>query len=262
MKFLTTRFIVALITFIVGVTAASVWFFSPSNNSTNPATPITQSQTQTRSEEILGVLMPNGVWADASQLGRFDRSEEIRVLREAQVDAKDERAISVAFLLATLGQDYEANRDRLLDALSRCSDQPYPKEAQCSDFIADYLMELCRRGDASLFQPLFDVSGKADGAFSQSLGGFYSDMLWEKPEQFIKALESRPKKEQRELCYRAGVEDGGGMNEGRLRDTRESLSRMSALSNDSLALVARTCISGVEAGYQRAMEDNESIKGK
>jgi hypothetical protein len=258
MKFLTVRFIVALATFVTGVTAASLWFFHPSQHSTNPAAPVARLPTRTTSEEILRGLMPNGVWGDARRLGRFDRSEEIRALREAQVDARGERALSIAALSAALGDDYEANRGRLLEALGRCSGRPDSEAARCADFIAEHLMELCRRGDPSLFQTLFDVSARADGAYAQSLGVFYSDMLWEQPEQFIEALESRPREERREFCYRAGVEDGGGMNEGRLRDVLGSLRRLSARHDNSLAPVARTCTSGVEAGHKLATEGNES----
>jgi hypothetical protein len=258
MKFLTGRFIVALVTFVAGVTAASLGVHHPARHSTTSASPVARPQTRDRSEEILRVLMPNGVWGAPRRLGRFDRSEEIRALRGAQVDAKDWRALTIAALLAALGHDYEANRGRLLDALGRCSDRPHAEAAWCKDFIAEHLMELCRRGDTSLFQPIFDVSDKADGAYAQSLGAFYSDMLWEKPEQFIKALESRPRKERHEFCYRAGVGDGGGMNEGRLRDVMESLKRLSARHDNSLAPVARTCMSGVEAGHKLFTEDNES----
>jgi hypothetical protein len=262
MKSHTIRFIVALITFIVGVAAASLWFFYPSYKSENPAAQIAQPRTQTRSEEILRVLMPNGIWGDASQLDKFDRSEEIQVLKDAQVKAKDERAIGIAFLLAALGHDYEVNRDVLLKAMSECAQKSYPEEAQCNFFVADYLMELCRRGDASLYQPIFNVSDEADGAFSQSLGNFYSDMLREQPEQFLKALASRPRKEQRDYCQHASSEDGSGMGEERLRDVRQVLSRISALPDRQLAPVARTCLLAVEAGNESSMEAAKKLKGK
>jgi hypothetical protein len=259
MRNLTIRFFIALITFTVGIIVASVWLFYPARKFDVRITQNLQPQSQNRSEEILRILMPNGVWADVAQLDRFDRSEEIRVLRESQVDAKNERAISIAFLLAALGNDYGVNREKLLDALKECANKPYPEEGECTYFVADYLMELCRRGDFSLFRPVFDVSKKADGAFAQSLGGFYSDMLYEQPEQFLKALSPYPQKKQRDLCSSAGVEDGGGMNEERFRNIRQSLNNISDIS---LRPVARTCLQGVGAGYRRAMENNKSNKGK
>ncbi len=257
MRSITKRFLVALITFTIGIIAASVWLYDPSGKSENGTTQNLQPQSQNRPEEIMRVLMPNDVWGDVTQLDRFDHTEEIRVLKEAQVEAKNERAVSIAFLLAALGNDYEANRKKLLDALKECSNRPSPEEGACTYFVADYLMELCRRGDFTLLKPLFDVSRKADGAFAQSLGGFYSDMLHEQPEQFLKSLSSYPKNKQRALCSSAGVEDGGGMAEERFQSIRKSLKD---ISDSSLQRVASTCLLGLELGYRQAMENKKSVK--
>jgi hypothetical protein len=185
--------------------------------------------------------MSNG--GDVTKLDRFDRAEEIRVLKEAQVEAKNERALSSAFLLAALGNDYEANRKKLLEALRECANKPE------EDFVADLLMRLCRRGDFSLFRPLFDVSKNADGGFSESLGEFYSDMVYEQPEQFLTALSPYPKNKQRDLCSLAGAEGDGGMTEERFQHVRESLNDISDIS---LRRVARTCLLGLETGYRQA----------
>jgi len=254
MRSISIRFLVALITFTIGIIAASVWVFYPPRKSESRATQNLQPQSQSRSEEILRVLIPNGTWGDVTQVDRFDRAEEIRVLKEAQVEAKNERAISIAFLLAALGNDYEANRKKLLDALKECANKP--EEGECTYFVADYLMELCRKGDFSLFRPLFDVSKKADGAFAESLSSFYSDMLYEQPEQFLRALSPYPKNKQRDLCSSAGVEDGSGMAKERFRNIRESLNDISDIS---LRPVARTCLLGLETGYRQAMENNKSV---
>jgi hypothetical protein len=257
MRSITTRFLVALITFTIGILAASVWLFHPPRKSESRATQNLQPQSQNRSEEILRVLMPNDVWGDVTQLDRFDHTEEIRVLKEAQVEAKNERSVSIAFLLAALGNDYEANRKKLLDALKECSDRPYPKDGECTYFVADYLMELCQRGDFSLFKPLFNSSRKADGAFAESLGAFYSAMLYEHPKQFLEFLSPYPKNKQRALCSSAGVEDGGGMAEERFQNIRKSLNDV---SDNSFRRVARTCLLGLERGYKQAMENNKSVK--
>jgi hypothetical protein len=250
MRRLITRFLIALITLAIGIIAVSVWRFDPPRKSESRPTQNLQPQSHKLAGEILRVLMPNDAWGDVTQLDRFDRAEEIRVLKEAQVEAKNERALSIAFLLAALGNDYEANRKKLLDALQECANKPYPEEAECTYFVADYLMELCRRGDFSLFRPLFDVSEKADGAFAESLGGFYSDMLYKQRDQFLRTLSSYTKNQQRHLCSAAGVEDGSGMAEERFRNVRESLHDVSDIS---LRPVARTCSLGLEIGYRRAM---------
>lgn len=243
MRRFTIRFLVALIAFTIGINAAAIWPFdlSPKSESNPP------QQRQYRSEEILHVLLPNDTWADVTQLDRFDHAEEIRVLKEAQVEAKNERAISIAFLLAVLNNDYGTNRQTLLDALHECTGNP--QEAECLYFIADYLMELCRRGDFSLLGPLFDMSKKSDGAFSESLDSFYSDMLFIHPDQFLKTLSLYPKNTQRDLCWAAAVEDGGGMADDRFRTIRRSLPYV---FDTSLRPVARTCLVGLESGHRQA----------
>ena len=248
MSSLTTRFLVAVITFTIGIIVASIWLFYAPRKSESRVTQNLQPQSQNRSEEILRVLLgPNCDWGDVTKLDRFDRTEEIRVLKEAQPEAKNQCALGIAFLLAALGDDYEANRGKLLDALKECANKPYPE--QCTDFIADYLMELCRKGDFSLLRPIFDVSKNADGAFAESLGDFYSDMLYEQPEQFLRALSPYPKNKQRDLCASAGAGDGSGMPEEEFRNIRESLNHGSDIS---LRRVARTCLLGFETGYRQA----------
>jgi hypothetical protein len=253
MRSLTIRVSIALLTFTIGITAAAVWSIDL-HKSEKRDTPKPQPQPQDRSQEILRLLVPDGVWADVTQLDRFDRADEIRVLEEAQVEARDERAVSIAFLLAVLDHEYVANRKQLLDALQACASERYPHEAECDYFVADYLMELCRRGDFFLLGPLFDVNRKADGAFSESLWGLYSDMLYEHPDRFLKTLSLYPKNKQRDLCAAAAVEDGGGMAEDRFRTIHESLLNM---SDTSLRPVARTCAIGLEHGYERACLDRQ-----
>ena len=248
MRSLTARVLIALLAFTIGITAASVWSFDRRKTESRPTQKL-QPQALNPSEEILSVLMPNHVWADVTQVNRFDRAEEIRVLKEAQVEARDERAISIAFLLAVLGDDYEPNRKQLLDALKQCAGKPYPEAAECTYFVADYLMELCRRGDFFLLGPLFDMDGKADGAFAESLGSFYSDMLAEHPDKFLKTLSLYPKNQQRDLCAAAAVEDGGGMAEEKFRTVHESLLH---IFDASLRTVGRTCSRGLELGYRRS----------
>jgi hypothetical protein len=251
------RIIVALVTFMSGIAITTLWHYYESPKfEINPAL-VAEPLTQSRSEVIMRVLMPNGVWGDPSQLDRFDRVEAVNTLIDAQSDAHEARALGIVFLLAALGYDYESNKEKLLRALDQCGRKMYPEDRQCYNLVADYLMVLGRRGDASLLGPLFNVSEKADGAFAQSLGGFYSDMLFERPQQFIEALEIRVKDEQRDLCFHAG----GYMDRGQLRDVRQSLKRKAARSDVSRATVARICLSAAEAGHKQYIENNKSISG-
>ena len=214
----------------------------------------TLAQSQTKSDDVLTILLPNGNWADVTQLNKFKRSEAIKVLRDAETNASGERALSIVFLLAALGDDYEGNRKRLVDALRGCGNSYQPEKPDCY-FVADYLMELVRRGDTSLLPPIFDVSDKADGAFSESLGGFYSDTLKDKPTEFLTALNRYSKDQQRSLCRDAGWEDGSGMEQGRFRDVAAKLTHL-AHQNSSLSAVAKRCLAGVSSAYNEASENN------
>ena len=258
MRNLTIRPIIALITFAMGLSFAAVSPFNATRKSESRVTQNAQPQSENRSEVILRVLMPTGTRGDSSQLDRFDRAEEIQVLREARVDAISYRAIGITFLLAALGEDYETNRRKLIDALKDCAHEPYPQGAECTYLIADYLMELCRRGDASLFELIFDVTNKADGAFAESLGGFYSDMLKDRPEQFLTALALFPKKQRRDLCSAAGSEDGSGMDDARFRRVSQLLNDLSARSGSPGARIARDCLMGVRDGYKKAVANAKS----
>lgn len=257
MRNLTSWLFVALITLAIGMIVISVRPPSPFNVG-SPEKESTPAQSQNKYDEILNVLMPNGVWGDASQLNHFARSEEIEVLRRAQLDAKGERAIGIAFLLTALGEDYEANRRKLLDALKECGKKSYPQEGECTYGVVYYLMQLSRRGDDSLFNAILNASDKADGAFSQDLGGFWSDMLKARPDQFLAALARYPKKRQRGFCRDAGIEDGSGMDEERFRSISLLLNDISARSNSPLSTIARNCLSGVRGGYNEGIESAKS----
>jgi hypothetical protein len=211
------------------------------------------AQSPKESDLILRTLLPNGTWGDASQLVRFNRHKEIRVLLAARVHATGYRATAITFLLAALHKDYSANLRRLIDEIKDCDHKPYPQAGECTYEMADYLMDLCRRGDSSLLHPIFRVSNKADGAFSQSLGGFYSDMLNDRPAQFVSALARYRRRLQEGFCWSAGREDGSGMNERRYRHVTRLLNDLSSERFLSIAPVAKICLTGVRNGYKEAI---------
>ena len=242
------RLLALIISFVAGTSLSSLTTFLSSHHSASIVLQNDQGQTRDRAKEIMNVLMPNGVWADASKLEYFEREEVIRVLKEARSDAKGARALGFTFLLAALNDDYDANKSKLMDALSECRRLSYPDVGQCADFISSYLMDLGRMGDASVLKPLFDISDLADGGFAQALDGFYSDMLKLQPRQFLLALAPYPRRAQVGFCYDAAMEDGGGMDETRLREVKEVLNVIAAQGREPLATLAKNCSAGILRG--------------
>lgn len=115
----------------------------------------------------------------------------------------------------------------------------------CNEDTAEYLIGLYQRGDKPLLEPLLDAGLVSDGALSESLGSFYGELLSKEPSTFLKALASRPKKEQRQLAWLAGAMDGSGMPEEMLHHVRAALSKMGAQRRNRLSAVARLSLSEV-----------------
>lgn len=259
LKNLLFQFLVFVTAIAVGIAVSSLFSVnSISGVTANDSPRIVLQEFPDRMEHkasnILDVLMPNGDWADVSKLDLYPPTEVIDALRIAERDAQGERALAIAFLLAATGEDYSTNKLKLVTALKECRRKPYPDVNRCADIISDYLMKLSRRGDGSLIQTLFDVSDLADGAFSQSLGVFYSDSLHDRPEQFLNALRPFSTKEREDLCGHAGREDGGGMSDERLRAVQERLNAMAAGKRNSIAILARKCLAAVERGETAASQ--------
>jgi hypothetical protein len=232
MKKYSFRFLTMLIAFSSGVLLHQYWagerLGAPAGVRACPGHEKALSDEEALSKEILATLFPyngpnNGTWADSSQLEKYDRCTVIRVLKEAERNASGDREVSIAFLLSVLRYDYETNRLKLLSAVSDCRRQDYPRQPNCAYFVSDYLIELARRGDLSFIAPLFGVSGISDGAFSESLGVFYSDILNEHPNEFVEALTLLSTESQDRVCEMTGAEDGGGMSSERLRAVKRSL---------------------------------------
>src|SRR5215471_11757396 len=102
-----------------------------------------------------------------------------------------------------------ANRATALRTLKGCATRPIT--LGCSEDTAGYLIGLYDHGDHSLLPPLLNAGLHSDGALSEILGDFYSNVLSNKPRAFLSAVRSRPVNQQRHLCWLAGDTDGGGM---------------------------------------------------
>ena len=213
---------------------------------------------QSRSNQILSMLLPNdGTWADVSQLEKFERAEVIRTLKTAQLNASENRELSIAFLLAVLKDDYEVNRSKLLSALNEWRLREYPQENN-ADLIASYLIDLTERGDTSLYPPLFEASDWADGAVSESLGMFYSQALNEHPKKFVAALAGVSLQSQAQVCESASFEDGGGMSDETFKTVKRSLNALGR-QNGRLAVVAKRCVITLQRGKSQADANRKAL---
>lgn len=111
--------------------------------------------------------------------------------------------------------------------------------------VAEHLISLYEHGDKELLHPLLDAGLKSDGALSQSLGSFYGELLAKHPKTFMTALVKRPVPEQRELAFMAGVMDGSGMPEDKLRKVRTALRQLAAQKQTRLVSVVNLCLDEV-----------------
>jgi len=211
------------------------------------------NETSVKTKEILRTLVPNE-YAEATKLSSVNHNEAVSALSEEQERAIGMRAISIAYLLAALGDNYEDNRDKVTSAIADCRSGIITDSC---DLIVGYGIDLFNRGDKSFLKTLLDVGIGSDGALSESLGDFYANVLWKQPDLFLQGVSGYPNNQQAELARLAGAADGFGMGDDMLRDVRNSLQQLSAQKNP-LAPVAKTCLDGVNKGDKLAKTNQSS----
>ena len=116
------------------------------------------------------------------------------------------------------------NRANALATLKGCATRPVT--LGCSEGTAEYLITLYEKGDKTLLKPLLDAGLTSDGALSQVLGDFYSNVLWKNPRAFLQGLKLYSKKDQQSLSRLAATTDGSGMAVEMLRDVRRNLQKI------------------------------------
>jgi hypothetical protein len=148
-------------------------------------------------------------------------------------------AISLVSSLPGIYGQIPESRSQALRMIKGCATRPVT--LNCSEETAEYLTALYKRGDHALLRPLLDAGLHSDGALSEWLGTFYSDVLYSRPRTFLSGLSLRPREQQHSLCWLAGSTDGSGMRASTLHKVRSSLRSISS-GNDSLANVAKVCL--------------------
>ena len=146
--------------------------------------------------------------------------------------------------IGLLGQTPQARKETLR-TFQACIQPTRPATLDCSEEFVANVIDLYNRGDNSVLKPLLDAGLSSDGALSQELGGFYSNVLSRSPRRFLAAIKPRPFKQERRLCWMAGATDGGGMETQMLSNVRRSLRVISYQREDPLSSVARTCLANI-----------------
>lgn len=137
---------------------------------------------------------------------------------------------------AQRAETYAAKRARLLRELKKCEDPGPPYD--CDEASVYRVGELYRRGDASVLPKLMDVAPHSDGALSEGLGEFFSGLLCRRPETFLRAVATRPRREHDNLLLLAAAGDGSGMNCRNIAGLRRRLNELSRSRNRRLAALA------------------------
>lgn len=151
--------------------------------------------------------------------------------------------LSVPTVTAQQGTLRVAKRSQLLKELKKCVS---PRQASgCDEMSVARVAELYKRGDTAVLRNLMDVAPHSDGALSESLGEFFSELLCHKPETFLRAVATRPRSEQDHLLFLAATADGSGMGCKNMSSLRQRLKAISQKQNNRLANLARRCLAQV-----------------
>jgi hypothetical protein len=118
-------------------------------------------------------------------------------------------------------------------------------DEDCLD-AADFLMRLQVNGDDALLSPLLDAGIKSDGAYSESLGPYYSDVLQLQMDKFLSGINGRSRKEQQTLCFLAIAADGSGNGDHWEADVGSKLLKIKEDRSSSLSGAASVCLSELQ----------------
>jgi hypothetical protein len=144
----------------------------------------------------------------------------------------------VALLSTVIPAQSRWDRSKALRSLRSCAN--HSMNSGCDEDASQYLVELYNRGDHRLLEPLVNAGSYSDGALSEVLADFYSDMLWKRPGQFLEALSSHSAHNQRTDCMLASQMGGD-----QLLSVRRSLRNFSSAKYGRLSKVARTCLAEI-----------------
>jgi hypothetical protein len=159
----------------------------------------------------------------SGKLARESKEQAIRDLAASQTGTTDAEQQSVAFLLAVARHEYSRQQTFLLGVLRQCSDPRKPND--CNEDSAEMVERLYWSGDKSLLVPLMDMVRHSDGALSESLGSFLSDVLSKEPRAYLRGIASFESETRRRIERLTGLSDGGGLSPGQRLAIRRNAKR-------------------------------------
>jgi hypothetical protein len=217
---------------------------SAPNNTTNKPDP----------DAILHELAPDTTPLDELKPNPTQRERAIHLLLAIKHNEAGKNRQLAIFLLASLGHEYEQNRNALLQIWQGCV---VPTQGgNCDEDTAQLLVALYRQGHREVLQPLLAGCRNSDGALSEELYSFYSDVLEDTPSKFLIALSSFKFREQERICESAGdaiaEEAGGGPMDG--TDPANLRGVLTALRRNKTETATR-CLQALRIGY------NEGVQG-
>lgn len=201
-------------------------------------------------QDILFQLAPEDVPPSSLNLRSLEKARAIRLLRGVKRDETGRHRQLAIYLLATLGQDYERNRDALLRIWQGCAVKDSTSE--CTEDTADFLLKLYVQGHKELLRPLLEGGPNSDAALAEELGTFFADQLEKNPNGFLTALASFPPRQQAAICELGGGTDGGGMGPEAERKVLHNLNRFGGK-------IAARCAHSVRAGNKAAEDAHRDL---
>lgn len=137
-------------------------------------------------------------------------------LLEEQSNSTGGRARDVAYALAVYKENYEKNRDYLLDLLRACSARPKgsSQDDVCDDDLLEYVINLYWRGDVTLLPTLLELADKHDDI--GDIETFYADLLDRQPKTALNGLRVLDPQHQQLVCKLASDSLGNVPQLGRI----------------------------------------------
>jgi hypothetical protein len=192
----------------------------------------------TDSEGILNQLAPDGVPPHSLALKPAEKARAIRLLVAVKRDETEWHRLLAIYLLATLGYEYERNRDELVRIWQSSDD----------DGTMELITDLYEQGHKELLRSLMARGNGENVSTSEGWGYFLGDQIEKNPRDFLAALAKFSSNKQLMLCTCAGQQDGGGMAP---ETERKVIAKLKDIDGD----VALRCARGVRIGNRYAEED-------